>query len=234
MKPKEYLESIKGRHFYYEDGDNYEISFEKPLTKEEIVQFSKKYKLSDDIIELLSFTSGFNFFSGFDELKLTGIEDFGWNNIFRNPIVLAGDGAGNFWLIDADSKESWNRVYFICHDPDAWIVFSNSFTDFLQQVIEGIGLGEGDRVYDECFKVFKSLNLTPFSEVLIKDDTVLLDFIKDLDEKFWIADLRENSVGIGFSLRKVAPNMKFGRVKRHETESLWAFEKLEKKPWWKF
>lgn len=234
MTPKEYIQSIQHKTFHFEDGEAYKLDFEPPLSQKEIDEFKSKHNINSEIEDLLRFTSGFTFFAGVDELKLKGIEDFGYDGIFKNPLVLAGDGAGNFWVVDTESKESWNRVYFICHDPNAWIIFANSFTEFLKNVIECKGIGKDDKVYEKCFEAYKSQKLFQCGSFESKNDKILSEFVKDLDTTFWIADLRKAKVGDGFSLRKVVPRMNFGKIIRHESGNLWAFEKIKKSFWWKF
>lgn len=60
-------------------------------------------QLPNDIRELLKFTSGFEF-SGLEEITFNSIGQFGLEEIFPNPVQLAEDGFGNFWILDIDQN----------------------------------------------------------------------------------------------------------------------------------
>jgi len=41
---------------------------------------------------------------GLDDITFDGVGQFGIENIFPHAVQLAGDGFGNFWILDVDKQ----------------------------------------------------------------------------------------------------------------------------------
>ena len=136
MTVTEKLKSLLTEQYVTEDGDEYKIELLAGLTDEEINNLAKVVpngQIPNDIRELLKFASGFEF-SGLEEITFNGIGQFGFEEIFPNPVQLAGDGFGNFWILDINQNGNWGQVFYVCHDPAVVVKHSDNLSEFIQHV----------------------------------------------------------------------------------------------------
>src|SRR6186713_2867440 len=106
MTPKQQLESILSNKYESEDGDLYKIELLDGMTDSEIENLKNRLpdnNLPNEIEELLRFSKGFEFY-GLEEVRFDAFGHFGFEEMFPKSIQLAGDGFGNFWILDIDSK----------------------------------------------------------------------------------------------------------------------------------
>jgi hypothetical protein len=68
-------------------------------------------QIPNEIRELLKFANGFEFY-GLEEVTFVGISQFGFEEFFPNSVQLAGDGFGNFWILDVNKTEI-GEMYFM-------------------------------------------------------------------------------------------------------------------------
>ena len=109
MTVTEKLKSLLTEQYVSEDGDEYKVELLPGLTDQEIDNLAKGVpsgQIPNDIRELLKFASGFEF-SGLEEITFNGVGQFGFEEIFPNSVQLAGDGFGNFWILDIDKNGHW-------------------------------------------------------------------------------------------------------------------------------
>lgn len=107
MTPKQQLESILSNKYESEDGDLYKVELLDGMTESEIEKLKgqlPKNNLPIEIEELLRFSKGFEFY-GLEEIRFEAYGHFGFEEMFPNSIQLAGDGFGNFWILDIDPSE---------------------------------------------------------------------------------------------------------------------------------
>ena len=138
MTPKKQLEAILTNQYESEDGDFYKVELLNGMSKSEIENFKDKLpnnNLPDEIEELLRFCKGFEFY-GLEEIRFDTFGQFGFEEMFPYSVPLAGDGFGNFWIMDIDSKGNWNSVYYVCHDPAVVVKHSENLAEFIKHVDE--------------------------------------------------------------------------------------------------
>lgn len=138
MTPKQQLESILSNQYESEDGDLYKVELLDGMTDSEIENLKSQLPnntLPNEVEELLRLSKGFEFY-GLEEVRFDAFGYFGFEKMFPNSIQLAGDGFGNFWILDVDSKGSWNSVYYVCHDPAVIIKHSENLSEFIKHVDE--------------------------------------------------------------------------------------------------
>ena len=148
MKPVEKLKSILGNEYETEDGDIYEIELLDGMNDQEITDFRQQLPdqfLPPEIEELLRFTKGFEF-DGLDEVRFDSFGYFGFEELFPYSIQLAGDGFGNFWVLDIDSAGRWNSVYYVCHAPAVVLKHSENLSEFIAHVDEFGEKGEASNL----------------------------------------------------------------------------------------
>lgn len=212
-----------------EEGDKYSIELLDPMDEEEIDELREQLpgnKISAEIEELLKFTKGF-LFDSFDEIRFDTFHYFGFEELFPNSIQLAGDGAGNFWILEIDSKGNWGSVYYVCHDPAVIVKHSQNLQQFLEHVHE-FGLDARNshlnEIHEEIvFQIWE--NKIGFSEKSIQDlGYNNSDF--DLSDEYLIAELEDKNIKSGFSWGIYGSKSK---IIRPDDKAIWIIGKVQKK-----
>ena len=234
MTPTEKLKSILTEQYVSEDGDEYKVELKEGLTDQKIEELAKGLptgQIPSEIKELLKFASGFEF-SGLEEVTFDGIGQFGFEEFFPNSVQLAGDGFGNFWILDVDKNGNWGNVFYVCHDPAVIVKHSDDLTQFIEHVNDF-----GKNVNTSTLAIIRE---TVVMDIWSKDngfiklenieqsnDTALKNFALSLPDNYAIADLRNKPIKSGFAWGKFGPNI--NNAKRYETELIWGIEKPVKK-----
>jgi SMI1 / KNR4 family (SUKH-1) len=234
MTPTEQLKLILTENYESEDGDEYKVELKPGLTEQQIEDLETKLptrKLPTEIKELLKFSSGFEFF-GLDDVTFDGVGQFGFEEIFPNSVQLAGDGFGNFWILDIYKNGNWGNIFFVCHDPAVVVKHSENLTEFIGHINEFGKLGNEsnlDLIHEKTvFEIWENENgFIELESALNSNDSILKEFATTLPENFVIADLRNAKNKDGFAWGKFGPNIE--RTKRHENELMWGIEKPIKK-----
>lgn len=234
MTALEQLKEILNEKYVTEDGDEYTVELKQGLTDQQIEKLSAQLptgQVPNDIRELLKFSSGFEFF-GIDEVTFDGVGQFGFENIFPHSVQLAGDGFGNYWILDVDSKGNWGNVFYVCHDPAVFVKQSADLSEFIKQIHEFGKEGSQsnlDFIHEKIVMDIWTMDngFIDIDESRNSNDSILNNFAKQLPDDFVIADLRNKPNKSGFAWGKFGPNI--DKAVRHETELLWGFEKAKKK-----
>lgn len=225
MTPKQQIESILSNQYKSEDGDFYKVELLEGMTESEIEILKSQLPvnfLPIEIEELLRFSKGFKFY-GLEEVRFDSFGHFGFEEMFPNSIQLAGDGFGNFWILDIDSKGNWNSVYYVCHDPAVIVKHSENLADFIKDVDE-LGLKGNQSNLDIIHEktVFEIWNeKLGIMEKNQKD----YDFENgqfELPEMFLVADLTDKPIKTGFPWGKSGSNTK---IIRPNDKPIWIIEK---------
>ena len=255
MTALEQLKLIIDERYVTEDGEEFGIVLKEGLSDYQIDQLAAQLpsaQIPPEIRDLLRYTAGFSF-AGLDEISFDGVNQFGFENIFPASVQLAGDGAGNFWIVDVNPLGEWGPVFFVCHDPAVVVKQAEDLAEFIQ-LIDELGKKPDQstlslflertmmRIHgqDHGFMDIASARSSP--------DIVLRDFAAGLPDHFVVADLRNTPIQTGFAWGKYGPDI--ASTVRHENELLWGFEKRGKKAmraakngspaaeggrrWWKF
>lgn len=234
MTPLEQLKSILTESYVSEDGSEYQINLLPALTDQEIDNLAKGLptrQIPKDIRELLKFASGFEF-GGLEEITFNSIGQFGFEEVFPNSVQLAGDGSGNFWILDIENNGNWGQVFYICHDPAVVVEHSNSLSEFIQHVDDFGRNGKKsnlDIIHEKSvLEIWQQNNgFTELDDARQSTDSTLKEFAVSLPDNFVIADLRNMPNKTGFGWGKFGPNIE--NAVRHKTALLWGFEKQVKK-----
>jgi len=210
MSPLQALKELLNDRLSDPNGKAIQVTGLKGLTMQEIDDLKKLLPgkgMPDEIVELLRFSSGFKF-DFFDEVSFINADTFNLEAFFPNVVELAGDGAGNFWLLDIDYEGNWGPVYYACHDPAVIMKQAENLTDFIRQVHDWAKQGDDARFFDLCehaiFKINKLRGGGFISTEVAKasNDAVLREFAATLPPEYLVADLRNKPVGSGFAWGK--------------------------------
>jgi hypothetical protein len=235
MTALERLKSILNERYVSEDGDEYKVELKPGLADQQIDKLATQLpsgQIPTEIRELLKFASGFEFF-GVDEITFDGIGQFGFENIFPYSVQLAGDGFGNFWILDIDNKGNWGNVFYVCHDPAVVIKHSENLSEFIKHIDEFGKLGKEsnlDIIHEKSvIDIWGDSNggFIDINQAKSSSDTTLKNFASQLPNNFVIADLRNESNKSGFAWGKFGPDV--DNAIRYNDNLLWGFEKKAKK-----
>ena len=228
MNPKQKLESILASKYESEDGDLYKVELLDGMTNEEITEYKKQLPnnfLPTEIEELLKFSKGFEFY-GLEEVRFDSFGHFGFEEMFPNSIQLAGDGFGNFWILDIDTNGNWNSVYYVCHDPAVIVKHSENLSQFIEHIDE-----YGKKGNESTLDIIHEQSVMQIWNEkvgIIESNEQDYDFENDqiqLPEMFLIADLTNQPIKTGFPWGKSGANTK---IIRPNDKPIWIVEKKVK------
>lgn len=153
-------------------------------------------------------------------------------------ISIATDGFGNSWNMDitADSK-FWGPIYFVCHDPPVVVYQCEKLEQFLAEAIcelEQSGKSNLSRMLKEFAMEVWSKNsglLTRVQALTCGDETLEL-FAKELDDSYFICDMRNAELGDGFSWGRFGAT---AALRRFHSLPIYAYNRpaADERPWWK-
>jgi cell wall assembly regulator SMI1 len=157
---------------------------------------------------------------------------FGDPDAFPWGLPIAGDGFGNFWVVDLTPDEADTApVFFACHDAPVILHQSHDMGDFLHEafrMLEPPHASAVDDVHeDRLFNVWRENPGTLDHAAALAGDEPMRAFAAELDDRFTFIDLRSPPVGMGFSWGRYGPRTD---VRRHGHERLFAYAPPEKKP----
>ena len=234
MTPIEKLKSILNEKYISEDEEEYQVELLEALSENQISSLTQSLPSNHiplEIKELLKFARGFEFY-GLEEITFDGVGQFGFEEFFPHSVQLAGDGFGNFWILDINKNGNWGSVFYICHDPSVVVKHSENLTEFIEHVNEFGKNGKKsnlDIIHEKvAMEIWsKDNSFTELENARQSSDTILKNFALSLPDNFLIADLRNKPNQSGFAWGKFGPNI--DKTIRHETELLWGIEKQTKK-----
>jgi hypothetical protein len=234
MTATDQLKAILTEKYISEDEDEYKVELKPGLTDQQIDDLAKRLptgQIPSEIRELLKFARGFEFY-GLEEVTFDGVGEFGFEEFFPTSVQLAGDGFGNFWILDIDNQGRWGNVFYICHDPAVIVKHSDNLAEFIKHVDEFGRMGRQsnlDIIHESTVMDIWTKNdgLIDKSAAISGTDDKLKSFATTLPDNFVTADLRDKPIKSGFAWGKLGP--KTDKVKRHDTELIWGLEKVEKK-----
>jgi hypothetical protein len=111
-------------------------------------------------------------------------------------------------MVDVGTNEPlWGPVFFACHDPPVFVFTAGNLREFIE---EWLKLAEGKdsklgRSFDRAvMKVWKeNPGLVPHETAIQSSDPHLKAFAEKVGDGFQFVDLRQATVGDGFSLNRM-------------------------------
>jgi len=160
------------------------------------------------------------------EIDFTGrSHSFGDDELFPACHAIAGDGFGNFWVLDLtpDARER-APVFFASHDPPVVVFEAPDLATFVQDALAN-GLG-GDDHDARVFAVWNE-DTRPLTHAdALAGDAASRAFASALDDRFRFVDLRQPTRGDGFAWGRHGPRT---ILRRHNTDLLFAYAEPERK-----
>jgi hypothetical protein len=206
----DYLEAIRraqATRLVSEDGDEVDLELAPGLSPADIEGLADEVgaPLSRELRTLLQRTAAIE--SGpLDAIDFTGRSlSFGGEEMFPLGLPIAGDGFGNFWVLDLPPDEVETApVFFACHDPPVILYQSPNIGDFLHEAFQMLvppHVSAVDDVHeDRPFNVWRENPGTLDHAAALAGDEDLRAFATELDDRFTFVDLRSSPRWHGFLL----------------------------------
>jgi hypothetical protein len=233
MDPLEAIERARATRLVDEDGGDVELTLAPPLLPVEIERLADDVgaPLSRELRALLEHTAGIDG-GPLDTIDFTGRSLSVESEAFPTGLPIAGDGYGNFWIVDLTPDEVETApVFFACHDAPVILYQSPGVGDFLHEVFRMLAPPHASAVddvhEDRLFNVWRDNPGTLDHAAALAGDDSLSAFAEELGHRFTFVDLRSAPVGMGFSWGRHGPRTE---VRRHGHERLFAYAPPEKRP----
>jgi hypothetical protein len=214
----QFLKQTEVAVFIDEDGLKNSFKLLPPLTEPELTRFAEGLPcpLPQEIHELLRFARGFE--GILDGIQFADPVGFGLEDVLPHARTLAGDGCGNFWVVDLTSEsQSFGPIFYVCHDPAVVVYQTDGLLHFIQEAVR-FGSRSRKSEIDDVHEAFatriwrENPGVLSFAQCLV-GDSELKSFAESLDESWEFADLRNPKLGDGFSWGRYGPktaNKRFG------------------------
>lgn len=202
------------------------------LSKKELdaLQVMLPCRLPEHIIELLQLTRGIE--PSLDAIDFSGLSlaDVSIRKeLFPYGLPVAGDGAGNYWIVDLTPQSTdWGPVFYYSTNPEVIVWQAKTFSEFIAQLISFASFEEGspiEQVHDKyAARIWaENPNLIPPEKTQEPGDSELGLFAQSLKKGYMFVDLRKGKTGDGLSWRRYAEKtelVRYGNVR------LFAYRKM--------
>jgi hypothetical protein len=220
MKPLDIIKQAEEARFEDENGYIEEFKMLPPLTPEEFRQLEARIPcpLPSETRELLEYCRGFD--GVLESIDFSGLyPEFGMEEVFPHGVPIAHDGFGNYWVVDLSVQtETWSPIFFVCHDAPVVVFQTDNLAHFISEVIK-LGHPPWKSEISDVHETFheriwrENPGLLTCQQGLQSGDPDLVKFAENLDDSWWMIDLREAAIGDGFSWGRYGPatvNRRFG------------------------
>jgi len=226
------LELAKTTKYRNEDGEEVEVDFLPGLQQSELDAIEKNIGASlpvdfSEIAKACGVIEGF-----LEPLDFSGVP-FEMPEAFPHGHAFAGDGYGNFWVVDCLSlQEETSNIYFVCHDAPVILYQCDGIETFLSELVREFTEPLSSLIHavheDTIAEVWKTNPGTVSRfEAIDSPDASISAFAEQLDERFVLVDLRNASPGEGFSWGRYGPQTE---LRRYGEERIFAYAQPQKEP----
>jgi len=188
------------------------IKLLEPFTTEALVQFESSLPcaIPAEVRELLQYCGGFDIGFGEDAIAdgvffLAGGDAPDYEGISQHSVTIARDGDGNYWMIDLTAQSTeFGPIFFASHDPPVFVFQSETLSHFLKEIFK-LGNDPWTSEISEVHNKYsievwsKNPGILTYDQCLVGSDPDLHAFAKSLNESHLFFDLRNPSLGAGFS-----------------------------------
>jgi hypothetical protein len=215
-----------------EDGNEKILELLPPATEAEIDKLAARLPcpIPAEVLDALRLTTGLA--NGpLESFSLVDLHGFGLEEIFPCAYSIAGDGFGNFWVVDLlPNSTNWSPIFYVCHDPPVVAYQSATIEGFLTETVamwQTSPRSPVDIVHEDAVTRIwrKNPGALSVADLQQSRDPVLQRLAVGLPPSAFVVDLRNAVVGDGFSWG--------GRntiVRRAGEERVWAIIPSERRP----
>lgn len=234
----EILRNESGTPFVSRGGVQEECRLLPPLTSEELRELEAAIPcpLPAEMREVFAVTRGLDC-GELGLIDLAGLPGgFGLEEVCPHALSIAGDGCGNFWVIDLTTdSQSWAPIFYACHDAPVFVYQTDSLAHFIEESQRGLLAPWKSEIQDVRGKFSAQIwrtnpRVLSHEACANSSDPELREFASSLGPSYEFIDLRFPKLGDGFSWGR------YGRssgVKRFGEKRIFA-NRIEKSRWQKF
>jgi hypothetical protein len=115
---------------------------------------------------------------------------------FPNALPIAADRNGT-WIMEHD-EGGWYVVIYVSYRPAVIVIQASTLSTFIAQVFEP---GGPRRLVEPILVDIKRRDpyAVPRRSLMTSRDPILLRFAQELDDNYFVTDLREQRAGVGFA-----------------------------------
>lgn len=204
MTPRQIIEEVRSETFRDASGHTGKVELAPPLAPAEIDQFERQQPepLPSTIRDLLGLAGGFTLLG--EHVDFRGQIQSEFEPPFTCGLPIYTDGFGSFWTAHiAPDTGDWSPIFFVSPDPPVIVVQSRDLADFLVELFNRFRPGEAsalDQVYALSLDIWsQDRGIHRAAELRNCADPVLEAFASGLQDEDLIADLRERTIGSGFT-----------------------------------
>ena len=237
MTAIEAIQSAQRAPLVDQDGESVTLTLQPGLPPERIEALEREtgIPLPAELKSLLAFCSGIEG-GALDWIDFTGASgSVGAEDILPHGLPIAGDGFGNFWMLDLTPRTTEVApVFYLCHDAPVVLFQCPDLATFLVEVFRMSTPPHQSLVddvhEDRLFEVWrKNPGVLDQPAAVASPDPVLRAFAASLPAHFQLVDMREARPGMGFSWGRYGPRTE---VRRHGDERIFAYAKPPRVGFW--
>lgn len=214
----EAVQRSAGRELVTEDGDREVVGLQPPASQARILEVEAElgHPLPAPLRALVERTAGLELLESVDFLS-AGRSPL--DALFGNVLTLAGDGAGNFWILELDPQHATlGPVWFVCHDAPVLVYQSPDLASFVEDYLRFKSAPHDGPVADvvrgAVRRVAGQRVEVPAASLVDSDDPLLRTFARSLDGEWYVRDLRAARCGDGMPLGRYGPSTPLARAGR--------------------
>src|SRR5688500_16150762 len=218
MSAREVLLAAAGRTLVDVDGEREVVALQPPASPARLSELERElgFALPRELRELLALTAGLELLESVD-LASAGPCPWPGERLFGSVLTLAGDGAGNYWVLELrPGRETLGPVFFLCHDAPVLVYQSPDLATFLADYLRFRAAPHdgpiGDVVHGGIQRVWLQRGDVPRAALLDSQDVLLRTFAQSLADGWFIRDLRRARPGDGMPTGRFGPRTPLARA----------------------
>ena len=218
LSAREVLLGAAGRTLVDVDGEREVVALQPPASPARVAEIERElgFALPRELRDLLALTAGLELLESVD-LASAGPCPWPGEQLFGSVLTLAGDGAGNYWVLELrPDREALGPVFFVCHDAPVLIYQSPDLATFLADYLRFSAAPHdgpiGEVVHGGVQRVWLQRDDVPRAALLGSPDPVLRGFAERLADGWFVRDLRRARPGDGMSLGRFGPRTPLARA----------------------
>jgi hypothetical protein len=207
-----------GRVLVDVDGESETVALQPPASPARVAEIERElgFALPRELRDLLAETAGLELL---ESLDLAGAGPAPWpcDELFGPVLTLAGDGAGNFWVLELrPGTEVLGPVFFVCHDAPVLAYQSPDLATFVGDYLRFAAAPHdgpvGELVRGGIRRIAAQTCDVPRAQLLASEDEVLRAFAESLEGEWFISDLRRARPGDGRPVGRFGPRTPLARA----------------------
>lgn len=216
MKAREVLLAADGRTLVSIDGEEETVGLQPAASPARLAEIERElgFPLPSELRGLLELTAGLELLESVD---LASVGPCPIEGLFGPLVTLAGDGAGNFWILELrPDLPALGPIWFLCHDAPVLVYQSPDLATFLQDYLRFLAAPHDGPVAEvvehAVHRVWTQTIDVPRAALLESEDEVLRGFARSLSDGWFVRDLRRARPGDGFPLGRFGPKTPLARA----------------------